>query len=381
MTNCAIYMKSDFQQFTGSFKERGARNALMALNEQDRKKGVVAASAGNHATALAYHGKLLNIPVIVVMPSNAPITKRYKAAKLGAQVILHGEHIGEAKEFALKEYPDLKYINGYDDPEIIAGAGTMGIEIMEQVRDVDVVIVPIGGAGLIAGVSLAVKAINPKVQIIGVEPSNVASYAAAIEAGKPVYEFRGSTIADGLAVPMVGPTSFNVARRFVDSTCVVSERLIATAMLKLIEMESLVVEGGGATALAAVMPGGPLFNKFQGKNVVLLLCGGNVDITVVGRIIDRGLAVEGRLVRFSATVSDRPGGIAKISAVLAELNVSVKEVYHERAWLHNNIDEVNIKWVVECTGKDHAQQMFRVLEAQGYKLEKDVSISNSFTLP
>jgi threonine dehydratase len=248
---------------------------------------------------------------------------------------LHGEHIGVAKDFALEMFPDIRYINGYDDPEIGAGAGTMGIEIMEQVRDCDVVIVPVGGAGLIAGVSLAVKTINPSVEVVGVEPSNVASFAAALKAGKPVYEFKGATIADGLGVPVVRPTSFQVARKYVDRTCVVPERLIATAMLKLIEMESFVVEGGGATALAAILPGGPLYNQFRGKKVVLPLCGGNVDVSVVGRIIDRGLAIEHRLVRFTATVSDRPGGIMRLSALLADVNVSIKDIFHERAWLHS----------------------------------------------
>jgi threonine dehydratase len=184
------------------------------------------------------------------MPTNAPLAKVDKCRKFQANVIMHGEHIGEAKEFAQSQYPQLKYINGYDDPEIIAGAGTMGIEIVEQVPGMDVVLVPIGGAGLIAGVSLAVKTIRPEVQVIGVEPENVASYQAAVKAGRPVNGFKEATIADGLAVPIVGPTSFQVASRYVDSSCTVSEKMIALAMLRLIEMDKLVVEGGGGAALA-----------------------------------------------------------------------------------------------------------------------------------
>lgn len=321
---CTIYLKKDFTQVTGSFKERGGRNSLMLLPQIFRDKGVITASAGNHALALAYHGKDLGIPVTCVMPSTAPLTKVEKCKKFGANVILHGEHIVESKEFAQREYPDLKYINGYDDPEIIAGAGSMGIEILEQAPDVDVILVPVGGAGLIAGVSMAVKTLRPNVQIIGVEPENVASFAAALKAGEPVKEYRGATLADGLAVPIVGPTSFSVAKHFVDDTCTVSEKMIALSVLRLIEMEKLVVEGGGATALAALLPGGTLFGKFEGKKVAVPLCGGNIDTTLLGRVIDRGLAADHRLIRFSATVSDRPGGIAALARDLADMGVSVK---------------------------------------------------------
>jgi threonine dehydratase len=296
----------------------------MLLNAENRKNGVVAASAGNHALALAWHGRDLNIPVTCVMPASAPMAKVDKCRKFGANVVLHGEHIGEAKKFALQEFAHLKYINGYDDPEIIAGAGTMGIEILDQAKDVDVILVPIGGAGLIAGVSLAAKTIKPTIQVIGVEPANVASYAAAIAAGKPVDGFKEATIADGLAVPVVGPTSFEVARRFVDSSCVVSEKEIALAMLRLIEMEKVVVEGGGAAALAAILPEGPLYGHFRGKKVCVLLCGGNIDTSVLGRVIDRGLSADSRLIRFGATVSDRPGGIARLAKDMAELGASVK---------------------------------------------------------
>jgi threonine dehydratase len=306
------------------YRYRGGRNALMMLSPANKKKGVVTASAGNHALALSWHGRDLDIGVTCIMPLAAPMAKVDKCRKFGAKVILHGEHIGEAKLFAEKTFGDLKYINGYDDPEIIAGAGTMGIEILEQVKDVDVILVPIGGAGLIAGVALAVKTINPSIQIIGVEPVNVASYAAAIAAGKPVNGFKEMTIADGLAVPVVGPTSFEVARRYVDSTCVVSEMSITLAMLRLIEMEKIVVEGGGAAALAAILPGGPLYGKFANKRVCVLLCGGNIDTSVLGRVIDRGLSADSRLIRFGATVSDRPGGIAGLAKDMADLGASVK---------------------------------------------------------
>ena len=198
------------------------------------------------------------------------------------------------------------------------------MEILEQVPDCEVILVPVGGAGLIAGVSLAVKTLKPSVEIIGVEPENVASLQAAILMGRPVNGFKAATLADGLAVPIVGGNSFKVARKHVDSMVSVSEKMIALSVLRLLEMEKIVVEGGGATALAAVLPGGPLFNKFKGKNVVIPLCGGNIDTTVLGRVIDRGLAADNRLIRFIATVSDRPGGIAQLSRDMADMGVSIK---------------------------------------------------------
>jgi len=343
----------------------------MLLSPEAKKDGVVTASAGNHALALAWHGKLLGIPVTCVMPSSAPMAKIDKCRKFGANVILHGEHIGEAKEYANKHFASKKYINGYDDPEIIAGAGTMGIEIIDQMKDIDVVLVPVGGAGLIAGVSLAIKTIKPSVQVIGVEPTNVASYAAALAAGKPVNGFKESTIADGLAVPIVGPTSFEVARHYVDSTCTVSEKLISIAMLRLIETEKLVVEGGGATALAAILPTGPLFGAFKGKKVCVLLCGGNIDTSVLGRVIDRGLAADQRLVRFSSTVSDRPGGIAGLAKQLADLGASIKDIHHERAWLYSRIDQVVVKCVIETTGAEHTEHIIKTLKEKGYPTERD----------
>lgn len=368
--NCEIYIKKDFTQFTGSFKERGGRNALMLLSPEGRKKGVITASAGNHALALAWHGKDLNIPVTCVMPVNAPLAKVDKCRRFGANIVLHGEHIVEAKKWALENHPQKKYINGYDDPEIIAGAGTMGIEIMEQVKDMDVVIVPIGGAGLIAGVSLAVKTIKPSVQVIGVEPENVASYTAALKAGYPVEGYKGSTLADGLAVPIIGPTSFKVARHLVDDVVLVSEKQIAIAILRLIEMEKLVVEGGGAAALAAILPGGPLYGRFDGKKVCVLLCGGNIDTSVLGRVIDRGLSADERLIRFAATVSDRPGGIARLTKDIAELGASVKDIHHERAWLHSRVDQVVIKCVVETTGSEHAAHLIQSMKDRGYDIER-----------
>lgn len=371
LSGTKLYMKKEFLQVTGSFKERGARNALMMLNEEQKSIGVVAASAGNHALALAYHGNKLGIPVTCVMPTNAPFTKVDKAKKLGANVVLHGAHIGESKAHATSEFKNLKYINGYDDAEIVAGAGTVAVEILEQVPDVDAIVCPVGGCGLIAGVSQAMKTLRPECAVIGVEPENVASFTAALDAGQPVETFKGPTLADGLAVPLVGANAFNVARKYVDSTVLVNERRIAIGILRLLELEKCVVEGGGGTAVASLLPGGPLYGKFEGKKVVAILSGGNIDTTMLGRVIERGLAVDERLVRFVVTVSDRPGGIARLSKAFLDAGVSIKDIYHERAWLHTQMDLVNVMCIVETTGKEHTEMLFAHLAAEGHHVMRE----------
>uniref|UniRef100_A0A7S2UXC5 Serine racemase n=1 Tax=Fibrocapsa japonica TaxID=94617 RepID=A0A7S2UXC5_9STRA len=367
-----VHLKMDFTQFTGSFKERGARNALLSLSVDQRSRGVMAASAGNHALALAYHGGSLGIPVTCFMPTVAPITKVEKCRKLGANVVIHGPHIGAAMEYAKTnpEYKELKYINGYDDPEIVAGAGTMAIEILEQVPDTEVVVIPVGGAGLIAGMSLAFKTLKPEVQVIGVEPHHCASFTAALEAGHPSAPVdHKPTLADGLAVPVVGGNAFEVARHYVDRVELVDEKQIALAVLRLVENEHCVVEGGGATGLAGILPGGPLdIPELKGKKVVVPLCGGNIDTTTLGRVIDRGLAADSRLIRFIATLSDRPGGLALLTEKLAGVGASIKDIYHERAWLHTSIDMVQVKCVIETTGAKHAERVHEMLKDEGYEI-------------
>ncbi|ETI36013.1 threonine ammonia-lyase, variant [Phytophthora nicotianae CJ01A1] len=363
-----LYLKKDHRQMTGSFKERGARNALLQLSDEEKKNGVVAASAGNHAQALAYHGQLLGIPVTCVMPRVAPLTKIARCRELGARVVLHGEHILEARDKAEDFVRDenMVYINGFDRPEIIAGAGTMGIEILNQVPDVDAIVVPVGGGGLIAGVALAVKTLAPNVQVIGVEPEYCSSYSAALEAGRPVNMPTQPTLADGLAVPCVGANAFEIARKYVDKVVTVSERSIALSVLRLVEMEKVVVEGGGASSLAALID--DKLPELKGKRVVLPLTGGNIDTPVLGRVIDRGLAADGRLVRFVATVSDRPGGIAQLTCFLRDFGVSVKDIYHERAWVHASISHVAVKCVVETQSSEHALELKKRLEDNGYPL-------------
>eukprot|EP00040_Diaphanoeca_grandis_P028949 m.168418 g.168418 ORF g.168418 m.168418 type:complete len:466 (+) comp31515_c1_seq2:185-1582(+) len=364
ITGADVYLKHEQMQFTGSFKERGARNALLQLTEDQRKAGVMAASAGNHALALSWHGKQLGIPVTVFMPKVAPMAKVERCRSFGVNVVIHGANIGEAKQFAESqpEYKDLTYINGYDDPAIIAGAGTVGMEIIEQLPDVDFVLVPTGGVGLLAGVSLAVKTLRPLATVIGVEAKACASYNAALLAGHPIFTPTSGTLADGLAVPTVGTNAFAVARKYCDDNVQVSEKQIALSMLRLLENEKIVIEGAGATGLASILPGGPCHERCIGKKVAVPLCGGNMDITTLGRVIERGLSADQRLVRFTVEVLDQPGGIAGIANTLADLGASVKDIFHERAWLHASVDRVQIKVVIETVGEEHARVVRSTLE-------------------
>uniref|UniRef100_A0A1I8GZG0 Serine racemase n=1 Tax=Macrostomum lignano TaxID=282301 RepID=A0A1I8GZG0_9PLAT len=276
ITNMDIYLKKDFLQYTGSFKERGARYTLLCLDKEQRKVGVVAASAGNHALALAYHGQELGIPVAVVMPTMAPLMKIYACMQYGARVVVTGNDFNEAKIIAMRiaKTEGLLYVNGYDHPQILAGQGTIGLEIIEQMsKPVDAVVVPVGGGGLIAGIAVAMRR--------STRVSGQRSHS------------------DGRGVHRIGHAS---------------------------ELEKVVVEGAGEP-LQGLLP------ELQGKTVVVILCGGNIDTTVLGRVIERGLAVDGRLIHFVTTVSDRPGGIAELSAILAGMGVSIKDIFHERAWL------------------------------------------------
>ncbi len=368
LCECSIFSKLEYLQRTGSFKERGARNALLELDHAQRAAGVIAASAGNHALALAYHGRDLGVSVTVVMPHFAPMIKQSRCRQMEAEVILHGANIAEAREKAdvIASKRRLTYIHGFDDPAIIAGQGTLGLEILDKVQRPDAIVVPVGGAGLIAGVSLAVKTARPQTQIIGVEPEFCTSFIAAMEAGKPVRVDMQPTLADGLAVPMVGARSFEIARRRVDRMVTVSEEAIALAILRLAELEKGVVEGGGAAPLAAMLSG--QLDDLKGKRVVLALCGGNIDPTILSRVIEHGLVVDGRLTQFTAVISDRPGGLAELTQTIASVDASVKQIDHERIFSGANVYTVNVNCVVETTDTEHIRRLHAALAARGIRV-------------
>ena len=361
LTGAHIFCKLDYLQRTGSFKERGARNALLMLPQEARKRGVIAASAGNHAQGVAYHGSLLGIPVTVVMPKFAALIKVTNCRKLGARVILHGVDLTEARAHAeeLAARERLTFIHPFDNADVMAGQGTMGLEILEQVPDLDAVVVPIGGGGLLSGVGTVMKARKPAVRVVGVEPAHAACYSAALSAGHPVSVALSPTLADGLAVALIGTRPFEALRRVVDEVVTVDEATIALAILRLIELEKSVVEGAGATPLAAFL-GGKL-DHLKGKRVVLALCGGNIDLTMLDRVIEVGLVADGRLTRFTVSIADRPGGLARLAEVIASTGASIKEIVHDRAFAGPDLSAVRVVCVVETTGRDHVVELHRAL--------------------
>lgn len=364
LCGCEIYCKLDHLQVTGSFKERGARNRLSRLSDEEKRRGVIAASAGNHALALAYHGKELGIPVTVVMPVWAPLTKVTNTLSFGARVIQSGESFDEAKSRAMAICAEecLTYVHGFDDDDIIAGAGTIGLEILEDVPDVDAVIVPVGGGGLIAGAAVALKGVKPSVRVIGVETQNAPTLRASLDAGKIVKIPSKPTLADGLAIAEVGARCFELARQYVDDVVLVDEAHIARAVLRLLELEKTVLEGAGAAALAAMLQHDL---KLQGKTVVLVLCGGNIDLTMISRVIDRGLAADGRICRFVCSISDRPGGLAWLTSLFAKAGASVKEIDHDRNFAGADIATVYVNCVLETRDIAHIDEIEKALRAAG----------------
>src|SRR5687768_10124807 len=367
LTGMQIICKLDNLQRTGSFKERGARNALAQLPPEQQQRGVIAASAGNHAQALAYQGKLLGIPATVVMPKFAPLIKIGNCEKLGANVVLHGKDFAEAKTHAheIAAERGLAYIDGYDDPAIITGQRTMGLEIVEQVPDLDAVVIPVGGGGLLAGVALAIKSLRPRARIIAVEAENVASFAAAVREGKPVRIATQPTLADGLAIAQIGSNAFATAAPLVDRIVTVTEEQIAVSILRIVELEKGVVEGAAATPLAACLSGD--LPELAGKRVVLLLCGGNIDPNVLSRVVERGLVADGRLARFTAVISDRPGGLADLTTQIASAGASIKQVLHDRAFAGSDVSAVHVLCTVETRNREHLDELRARLKEHGVR--------------
>ena len=365
LTGSRIFCKLDYLQKTGSFKERGARNALLLLGPQQRSRGVIAASAGNHALALACHGRELGIPVTVVMPRFAPLIKVATCRRYGAAVVLHGSNFAEAKTEADAIAADrsLTYIHGFDDPAVIAGQGTIGLELFDQVPDLDAVIAPIGGAGLIAGVSLAIKSLRPSVQVFGVEAATMPSFTLSLAAGCVTPCPAKPTLADGLATTRPGSNAFVIARNRIDRVVVVSEDAIALSILRLLELEKSVVEGAAAATLAALMSG--QLPELRGKRVALLLCGGNIDPLVLSRVIEIGLAADGRLVRLISQISDRPGGLASLAAVIAETGASIQQITHDRAFAGPDVSSVRVVCELETHDREHIAEVLRSVQAKG----------------
>ncbi len=370
LCGCHTYFKLENLQMTGSFKERGALNKLLQLSETEKRAGVVAASAGNHAQGVAYHATRLGIKSTIVMPKTTPLIKVSNTRDLGGEVILHGANYDEALAQAreLEKQHGYTFVHAFDDDAIIAGQGTIGLELLEEETKFDAVVVPIGGGGLISGLAVAMKTLQSDIRIIGVEPEYAASMQAALQAGTPTEIAIKPTIADGLAVKRAGVRSLEVIRKYVDEIVTVSEEEIASAILKLLEIEKTVVEGAGAAALAAV-----LFHKISGldwKNVAILVCGGNIDPNLLSKIIERGLAKDGRLVRIRAIVRDRPGELAKICQIVADNSGNIMDVAHNRAFAKLEVGGVEIDMILETRGHDHIQQLLEAFSAEGINAQQ-----------
>ncbi|MBA3845585.1 MAG: threonine ammonia-lyase [Planctomycetes bacterium] len=364
LTGAQVWCKFEHLQATGSFKERGARNRLMQLDAGQREAGVIAASAGNHALGLAWHGRALGIPVTVVMPRHAPVIKVANCRKLGATVVQHGESFDDARAHAtqLSQRDKLTYVHGFDDDQIMAGAGTIGLELIEDIPDLDVVIVPVGGGGLIAGIGAAIKALRPSVRVIGGESRAAPTLAESMRVGSVQRIVPAPTLADGLAIAEVGPKCFAICQRVVDAVELVDEPEIATALLRLMELEKTLVEGAAAVTLAVALR---LKEQLAGKRVALVLAGGNIDLTMVGHVIEHGLAADGRLCRIVAHMSDRPGSLARLLGVIAGAGGSIKDVHHDRAFGPFDPARVTIACVIESRDHDHVREIKAALAAAG----------------
>jgi threonine dehydratase len=368
ITGTRVFFKLENLQMTGSFKERGALNRLLTLTQDEVKRGVIAASAGNHGMAVAFHSQRLKIAATIVMPLQAPLIKVSRVRHYGAQTVLHGGDYDAAFVEAqrLAQEKGLTLIHGFNDPWIVAGQGTIGLELYEQNPDLTAVVVPVGGGGLIAGVALVLKTLNPKIRIIGVQAEAIPSMKAALEHGHPVCLPSALTIADGIAVRSVGETPFALVKQFVDEIVTVEEGEIANAVLLLLETEKTVAEGAAAASLAAVIN-----NKIglANGNVGLIISGGNIDMNLISRIIEKGLIQDGRLSKFSVVISDRPGTLARLAKRIAELGANILQIGQTRGFGQIAINETEVELILETTGPEHIERLREGLHKDGFRID------------
>ncbi len=369
MTANAVHFKLDNLQRTGAFKERGALNKLLTLTQAERDCGVIAASAGNHAQGLAYHAGKLGVKAQICMPLTTPLTKVSATRSYGADVVLHGANYDEACHEAIRRGTEqnLTFVHPFDDDAVIAGQGTLGLEILQQHPDIEAIISPIGGGGLIGGIACAVKEKSPNVRIIGVQPARLPSMKAAIAAGKPVTVASAPTIADGIAVRRAGTRTFPLVQHYVDDIVTVDEEEIANAILLLLEREKTLAEGAGAAALAALVNHK---TTLEGKKVAVLVCGGNIDVTLLARIMERGLVKDGRLVRLRVHLPDYPGALHQLTGILASHRANIVETSYDRAYYGVNLGDTAIDITMETRGPDHIAELLSALSASGYAHER-----------
>jgi threonine dehydratase len=369
LTGNKVFFKLENLQMTGSFKERGALNKILTLTEEERKRGVIAASAGNHAQGVAYHATRLGIRATIVMPQATPLVKVTRTREYGGEVVLHGSSYDEAFEEAWRrrEAEGITFIHAFDDDAVMAGQGTIGLELLEQNPYLDTVVVPIGGGGLISGIAVALKETNPRIRVIGVQTARLPSMKRAVEEHAPTVLPAALTLADGIAVRKAGARTLPVVEKYVDEIVTVDEEEIASAILQLVEREKTVAEGAGAAALAALMQ---KKTDLHHKKVALLVGGGNIDVNMLARIIERGLVKDGRLVRLRVRIQDHPGALHRLTGHLAKGRANILEVFHNRAFSRVDLGETAVDVTLETRGADHIEELTRLLAEEHYEHER-----------
>jgi threonine dehydratase len=366
MTGVDVSLKFENQQFTASFKERGALNCLLQLSDEERTRGVIAMSAGNHAQALAYHGERLGIPTCIVMPRSTPNAKVEQTKVFGAEIHLEGSVFDETLAFteALANQRNLTLVHPYDDPRVMAGQGTLGLEILAQMPDVETVVVPVGGGGLISGVATAVKALQPQVRVIGVQVSRF-SPIYSLYHHRPVTPTVPGTVAEGIAVRTPGGRTMPIIRELVDDMRVVDEERVEQAVFRLMEVEKTVVEGAGAVGLAAVMDNP---EAFAGRKTLLVLSGGNIDMMILASILQRGMVRSGRLVRLQVEIPDVPGALGRLTRLLGEFDSNIIDIVHQRTFGASSVRATLVELSLQMRGEEQVDQVVTGLRREGYEV-------------
>jgi threonine dehydratase len=369
ITGQNVFLKLDNLQRTGAFKERGALNKILTLSDSERRHGVIAASAGNHAQAVAYHATKRGIRSRIVMPLMTPLVKVSSTTNFGAEVVLHGANYDEACAEAarLGQEEGMTFLHPFDDDAVIAGQGTIGLELLERISGLEAVVVPIGGGGLIGGVACAIKETNPRIAVIGVQAERLPSMLRAVEAGEPVTVPAEATIADGIAVRRAGTKTLPLVQRYVDELVTVDEEEIANAILILLEREKTLAEGAGAAALAALLQHK---TKLNGQRTAVLVCGGNIDVSLLARIIERGLVKDGRRTRLRIHLTDRPGALHSLTRIIADARANIVQTSHDRAHYGVNLGDTVIDVTLETRGYMHIAEIGRLLTEAGYRHQR-----------
>jgi threonine dehydratase len=361
-----VHLKFENLQFTASFKERGALNRLLLLSDSERKRGVIAMSAGNHAQALAYHGSRLGIPTCIVMPRATPNTKVQQTRVFGAEVILYGTQFDEtlAHTTSLAEQRQMTLVHPFDDPQVIAGQGTVGLEILEQLPEVGYVVVPVGGGGLISGIATAIKALRPQVQVVGVQVERYAAVSGAINSTE-VASTGLLTVAEGIAVKAPGANTLPIIREHVDLMLTVTEQQVEQAVFTLLEVEKTLVEGAGAVGLAAVKA---YPERFQGVPALLVLSGGNIDMMILSSVLQRGLVRSSRLVRLSVEIPDLPGALSELTQRVGELDSNIMDIVHQRTFGGSSVRSTMVELSLQMRGEEQIEQVVDSLRSAGYEV-------------